>query len=169
MLPLVVALGAALASCCGSTATGEGLAIGDQAPDFDLPDVHGVKRRALSDHAEQVVLVNFWASWCMPCRMEMEELESLWNRYREQGFVVIAVSVDDDLRDAATFLDAVPVSFPVAWDDKGEVGDLYKVMNLPRSVLIDRQGRVRGRYEGYDSASFNAMSREIGGLLEETP
>ena len=167
-LPLLMVVG--LGGCCGSSAaTGTGLAIGDQAPPFELPDVHGVRTRSLEAYEGNVVLVNFWASWCMPCQMEMPELEALWTRYQDQGFTIIGISVDEDQRDAAVFLDTVPVSFPVAWDQAGEAGQLYRVQSLPRSVLVDRQGRVRGRYDGFDTATFDSLTREVAGLLEETP
>ena len=166
----LIALGLGVSACCGSSApSGTGLAIGDQAPPFDLPDVYGVRSRSLEAFEGHVVLVNFWASWCMPCQMEMPELEALWTRYQDQGFTIIGVSVDENQRDAAAFLDAMPVSFPVAWDKTGEVGQVYRVHSLPRSILIDRQGRVRGRYDGFDTDTFDSLTREVGGLLEEAP
>ncbi len=161
---------AVLPACGGKGGqSGVGLAIGDQAPDIDLRGLYGTRDRSLKSYEGQVVLVNFWASWCIPCRLEMPELESLWIRYQDDGFVVLSVSVDADQRDAAAFLDAVPVSFPVAWDADGEVSGTYKVSTLPRSILVDRQGRVRGRYDGFDSATFEGLSREVAALLEETP
>ena len=160
-------LATALTGCCAGGATGQGLAIGDQAPDLEVPDVHGLGTRALADHEGQVVLLNFWASWCMPCRMEMPELEALWTRYQDQGFVILAVSVDADVRDAKAFLDDVPVSFPVGWDETGAAGNDYRVSTLPRTILVDREGRVRGRYDGFDSGMLDALGREIAGLLEE--
>ena len=160
-----------LAGCCGggSGGTREGVSIGDQAPDFELADVYGLDGQRLSDRLGEVVLVNFWASWCMPCRLEMPELESLWTRYGDEGLVILGVNVDSDARDARAFLDDVPVSFPVLWDEAGDVSAAYRVMALPRSVLVDRQGRVRERHDGFDTATLNAMSREIGVLLEEQP
>jgi len=160
-------LAASPQGCCTGGTGGPGLAIGDQAPAVDVQDVHGLGTRSLADYDGQVVLLNFWASWCMPCRMEMPELEALWTRYQDEGFVILAVSVDEDVHDAREFLDAVPVSFPVGWDETGSVGNEYRVSTLPRTILIDRQGRVRGRYDGFDTATLDALGREIAGLLEE--
>ena len=156
--------------CCdGGGVAGEGLAIGNQAPDFELQDVYGLGSRQLSDQLGQVVLVNFWASWCMPCRMEMPELESLWTRYGDQGLVILGVNVDTDARDARGFLDEVPVSFPVLWDERGVAQERYRVTALPKTVLVDRKGQVRARFEGFDTATMNTISREIAELLEEEP
>ena len=169
-LAMTIVLTAGIGACCGSSApAGTGLTIGDQAPPFELPDVYGVRTRSLEAFEGNVVLLNFWASWCMPCQMEMPELEALWTRYQDQGFTIIGVSIDESQRDAAVFLDAMPVSFPVAWDGHGEVGQTYRVHSLPRSILIDREGRVRARYDGFDTATFDSLTREVAGLLEEAP
>jgi len=166
---IIALLAAAVLGCCAEGTAGRGLAIGDQAPQVDVPDVHGLGSRSLEDYEGNVVLLNFWASWCMPCRMEMPELETLWTRYQDQGLVILAVSVDEQVADARAFLDAVPVSFPVGWDETGAVGSDYRVSTLPRTILIDRQGRVRGRYDGFDTATLDTLGREIAGLLEEGP
>jgi peroxiredoxin len=83
--------------------------------------------------------------------------------------VILGVNVDADARDARSFLDEVPVSFPVLWDERSEVSDLYRVMALPRTVIVDRKGRVRARFDGFDSSTLTVITREVGDLLEEQP
>ncbi len=168
-LPLLALL--AIGACCGGEGGGtqEGLALGDQAPDFELQDVFGLGSRSLSDQRGQVVLVNFWGSNCLPCRLEMPELEALWTRYQDQGLVILGISVDGNVQDARIFLDDVPVSFPVLWDEDGSVSDRYQVRAIPRTVLVDRRGRVRARFDGFDTSTLETISREIQGLLEEQP
>jgi peroxiredoxin len=168
--PFALAALLTLTACCsGGGAPGEGMAIGDQAPEFELQDIYGLSSKSLSDQQGKVVLVNFWASWCLPCRMEMPELEALWSRYETEGLVILGINVDADARDARAFLDEVPVSFPVLWDERSVVSDQYRVMALPRTVLVDRKGRVRARFEGFDSSTLTVITREVGDLLEEQP
>jgi len=169
VIPIFATLGLLLGSCCGSAMTGGGLVIGDEAPDFDLRGLQGTGGHALSDFRGDVVLVNFWASWCGPCRQEIPELETLWLRYKDEGLVVLSVNVDATARDAEAFLEQSPVSFPVVWDSASEVSNQYHVMTLPRSILVDRQGRVRSRYDGFDTSMLNTISTEIAQLLEESP
>ena len=169
VLGLLLALAAHTGCCDGAGGTGEGLAIGNSAPDFELTDVYDLRTYKLSDQLGKVVLVNFWASWCVPCQMEMPELESLWTRYGSQGLVILGVNVDTSASDARGFLDSVPVSFPVLWDERGVAQERYRVTALPRTVLVDRRGQVRARFDGYDTATFNTISREISALLEEEP
>ena len=169
-LPIALAAVLALTACCGGSGVpGEGLAIGDQAPDFELQDIYGLSSKSLSEQQGKVVLVNFWASWCLPCRMEMPELEAMWSRYEPDGLVILGINVDADARDARAFLDEVPVSFPVLWDERSEVSDQYRVVALPRTVLVDRKGRVRARFDGFDTSTLTVISREVSDLLEEQP
>ncbi len=173
--PLVPLLAAALVlcaaplGCCDGGGAGGGMAIGAEAPGFELPTVHGGDAIALADFEGRVVLVNFWASWCGPCQLEIPELETLFDRYEEAGLMVVGVSTDASNQDASAFLDQVPVSYPMVWDERGQAALDYKVMSLPRNVLIDRQGRVRSRHDGYDARTFESMKREIEDLLEESP
>lgn len=167
-VPWLFAACAALSGCCGATG-GTGLTIGADAPDFQLTTIHGSDAVDLSDYEGRVVLVNFWASWCGPCLLEVPELETLFDRYEEDGLMIIGVSTDTTAAEARGFLDQSPVSYPMVWDERGDVANTYKVLSLPRNVLIDRQGRVRSRHDGYDSRDFQTLKSEIADLLEESP
>ncbi len=168
-LALVLALSAG--GCCSGSGLGggPGVTIGDQAPDFDLPGVAGSSSQRLSDHLGKVVLVNFWASWCGPCRMEMPELENLWLRFEGQDLVIIGVSIDSSARDAERLLEQGPVSYPVVWDEAGRAATAYRVMSVPRTVLIDRKGLVRARHDGFDRSIVVSLEGDIQALLEESP
>jgi len=118
------------------------------APSFSLSDIEQQTVR-LSDYRGKLVLLNFWASFCAPCRREMPALESLWLRYRDQGLVVLALSADrDNLQRVSAFINEGRYSFPVLLDTEGEVRKTYEVRALPTSYLIGRDGRFVGRIIG---------------------
>ncbi len=125
------------------------------APSFDLPGLKKGSMR-LSDYKGKLVLLNFWASFCAPCRVEMPALENLWQRYRERGLVVLALSADrDNLKQVGRLIKEGGYSFPVLLDTEGEVRKTYEVRALPTTYLIGRDGRFIGRIIGereWDSA-----------------
>ncbi len=129
------------------------------APGFTSDRLGGGKAR-LSDYQGKVILLNFWATWCMPCRMEMPSMESLRRKYKAQDFVVIAISTDDSGSEGriASFVKRLNLGFPVLLDPQGEVSAIYKVSSLPASYLIDRNGKIAGRVVGsVDWASSDAF------------
>ena len=118
------------------------------APDFVLENLRG-GNTGLADYRGKVVLLNFWATWCMPCRAEMPGMETLWQKYKEQGFVVVAVSNDEGSKKRIeTFSKLLDLSFPVLLDPESKVSDLYKISNMPTSFLIDRNGKIISRIVG---------------------
>lgn len=119
--------------------------IGTLAPDFVLNDLAG-KPVQLSDLRGSVVVINFWASWCDPCREEMPVLQAFYNQYANQGLVVLGVNATytDSKTDAISFVEELGLTFPMLFDETGEVGDqLYKVIGLPTSYWIDQDGIIR--------------------------
>jgi len=129
------------------------------AEDFTLPLASGQTFR-LSDHRGQVVFLNFWATWCPPCREEMPAMERLYRRQKGAGFVLVAVSVDADPSVVAPFLQAHGLTFPVALDPKMDLANGYGVRALPSSFLIDRQGNLRAMALGprhWDGEISNAL------------
>jgi len=122
-------------------ASGAGL-LGQPAPDFNLPLVGGGSVR-LSDLRGKVVLVNFWATWCPPCRAEMPSMERLYAQTRQDGFEILAVNVEvDGLEMLPGFLKDHPHNFPVAVDVEGEVQTTYGVFRFPESFLVDAKGVI---------------------------
>jgi peroxiredoxin len=111
------------------------------ASEFAAPSPDG-KQVRLGDHRGQVVFLNFWATWCPPCREEMPAMERLYQRYREKGFTVIAVSVDSDIVAVPPFLRQNKLTFPIGHDPKMALAERYGVRALPSSFLIDRKGNL---------------------------
>lgn len=125
--------------------------VGMRAPDFALPDVRTGTLVRLSDFRGRPVLINFWATWCGPCRVEMPELEAAYKRYGDQGFTVIAVDVkiDEDIPVVVAFVDELGLTFPVVRDVTGDVEiELYNVLGYPTSVFVDRNGIIRYVHRG---------------------
>lgn len=142
-------------------------AVTDQpAPDFALPDGTG-NTVALSDFEGQVVLVNFWASWCWPCREEMPLLDQLAERYGPLGFTMLGINVEEDAALANQFLQGTPVNFPILYDSENSVSQLYDVIAMPTTVLIDRQGTVRFIHHGYEPGYENDYQDQIRALIRE--
>ncbi len=133
----------------------------EAAPDFALKSRAGTNLR-LSELRGQVVMINFWASWCGPCRQEMPLLEKLHQRYKKLGFTMLGVNVEKDSRAALSFLKDLPVSFPILYDKENTVSRLYKVSGMPTTVVVDRDGKLRFRHTGFvpgDEQEYSKMIR----------
>jgi len=139
---------------------------GQPAPDFALKSSTGQNLR-LSEYRGDVVMINFWATWCGPCRQEMPLLDELYARYQRVGFNLLGVNIDDDSRRAMQMIDELGVSFPVLFDARKEVSELYEVEAMPVTVLVDREGTVRYVHHGYKPGYENAYLDQIRSLLRE--
>jgi thiol-disulfide isomerase/thioredoxin len=136
------------------------------APTFSLP-ARGGSTIDLSQFKGQVVMINFWASWCGPCRQEMPLLESMYKKYKPLGFTLLGVNVEPDQKDAESFLKQTPVSFPVLFDAKSKVSGLYNVQGMPTTVFIDRKGNVRLVHQSYKPGDENLYMDQIRTLIRE--
>jgi peroxiredoxin len=136
------------------------------APDFTLRTLDG-KNLRLGEQRGRVVLVNFWATWCGPCRQEMPHLNKLYDKYRSSGFMLLGVNVDEDTRNAVAVADKLGVRFPVLPDADKRVSQKYDLRAMPSTVLIDRDGRVRHVHRGYQSGYEDTYDRQIRELLKE--
>ena len=136
------------------------------APDFTLPSREGDNRRLVEERGN-IVLVNFWASWCGPCREELPEMEALQQKYKDLGFTVLAVNVDDKPEKANVLLDDIAVSFPVLFDTQGDVSKLYDVNAMPTTVIVDRNGLARLTHEGYKAGDEKKYDKAIRILMRE--
>ena len=139
---------------------------GQAAPDFALKSSSGDNLR-LSEYRGDVVMVNFWATWCGPCRQEMPLLDELYSRYERVGFSLLGVNIDDDSRKAMNMVSELGVSFPVLFDARKEVSKLYKVEAMPVTVLIDREGTIRYVHHGYKPGYEDKYLDQIRSLLRE--
>ena len=135
-----------------------------QAPAFTLQSVDG-KTVSLAQFKGDVVMINFWASWCGPCRQEMPLLDDIYKQYKDMGFVLIGVNVEPDAHDANAWLAKTPVSYPILSDPKSAVSQLYQVQAMPTTVIIDRQGVVRYVHNGYLPGDENQYMNSIRSLI----
>ena len=119
-----------------------------QAPDFTAKGLVGDNQR-LAEHRGDIVLLNFWASWCGPCRQEMPKLEELQQHFSAAGFTVLAVSVDEDEAAAQALAKTLNVSFPMLLDAGHAISNAYDLQAVPSTVLIDRDGQVQYVHQGY--------------------
>ena len=136
------------------------------APDFTLRGADGRNVR-LDELRGQVVLVNFWATWCGPCREEMPRLDTLYQKYHKSGFVLLGVNVDDDPRTALATAAKLNVSFPVLLDTDKKVSKLYDLNTMPSTVVIDRDGKMRFLTRGFHAGTERDYEQQIRGLLKE--
>jgi thiol-disulfide isomerase/thioredoxin len=147
-----------------------GVAVADdvsgEAPNFTLTDAAG-KPFSLDELKGQVVMINFWASWCGPCREEMPLLEAIFQKYEPLGFTLLGVNVEENPSDGQAWLADRPVSFPVLYDPANGVSKLYDVVAMPSTVLIDRQGNVRYLHHGYKPGYENDYMNQIRTLARE--
>jgi peroxiredoxin len=123
------------------------VAEGQPAPEFTAETASG-EQVALSDYAGRPVILNFWATWCAPCRVEMPALQAASERYADQGVVVLAVNALESRDQVTGFMDELGLTFPVVLDPDGEIIDLYEVRVFPTTVLIDADGVVRAEHYG---------------------
>jgi peroxiredoxin len=140
--------------------------VSDPAPTFTLPSRSGTNV-SLAGLEGQVVMINFWATWCGPCRTEMPKLEALYERYGDLGFTLLGVNVEDDKRGAEKWLAETPVSFDILFDTRNEVSKLYDVVAMPTTVILDKTGKVRFVHHGYQAGYENDYQSEIRALLTE--
>jgi thiol-disulfide isomerase/thioredoxin len=136
------------------------------APDFTLPSKGGENIR-LQEELGNVVLINFWASWCGPCREELPHMETLQQDYQDLGFTILAVNVDEDPSKANVLLDDIQHTFPVLFDQNDKVSKLYQVKTMPTTVIVDRDGNQRLLHYGYKSGDEDKYRQIVKALLRE--
>jgi peroxiredoxin len=137
-------------------------------PDFELPRLGGGNERLSAHFGKDVVLVDFWATFCKPCLRSMPDLDALYRARQERGFVVLGVSIDGpgSTADVQAAVSQLGVSFPILLDQESRVVALYNPRaSAPFSVLIGRDGRVLAEREGYSTGSHDALERDVDAAL----
>jgi peroxiredoxin len=138
----------------------------DAAPDFTLKSQKNGNLK-LSELRGKVILINFWASWCGPCRQEMPVLDELYRHYRSLDFTILGVNVEQNSDDAESLLKDVPVSFPILFDTENKISKLYGVKGMPSTVLVDRDGKIRYVHMGYQPGVEAEYQTQIRALIRE--
>jgi peroxiredoxin len=136
------------------------------AGDFTLPTSDGGTVH-LAELRGQVVMINFWASWCGPCRQEMPLLQQLYGKYEPLGFTLLGVNVEPDSTQAQDWLKKVPVTFPILFDRDNKVSAQFGVEAMPSTVLIDREGNVRHIHRGYKAGDESTYADLVRSLVKE--
>lgn len=151
-----------------STPAWAGTELRAPAPGFELPTRAGTTV-ALDELRGQVVMINFWASWCGPCRKEFPVLEQMYRKYKPMGFTLLAVNVEPDTADAERFLADTGVTFPVAFDRENKVSSAYGVSAMPTTLIVDRKGQVRWMHRAYKPGDEDEYLNQVRAMLKEAP
>ena len=122
---------------------------GSQAPDFELPLLDGAGELTLSSLRGSIVVLNFWASWCVPCREEAPDLQAAWIDYQDRGVRFVGVDERDDRAAALAFVDEFGITYPSVFDPAGSLADDFAFLGLPSTFVIDAEGKIRYRFTGF--------------------
>jgi len=134
------------------------------APDFSLPTQSG--KIDLSSLKNKVVYLDFWASWCVPCRKSFPWMNEINSRYADKGLKIVAVNLDKDRELAEKFLKKIPADFTIAFDPEGDIADKYNVQGMPSSYIIDRKGRVIKTHLGFRTEDVDELENTLQSVLE---
>ena len=157
----------ALALCLPLCANAQGVAVGEAAPAVSLPALGSEGEVSLKSLSGKVVYLDFWASWCGPCRVSFPLLDQLREELGPDGFEVFAINVDEDPSDAEQFLAEVPVSYLIVRDAAGVTPESFGILGMPTGYLIDRKGIVRNIHQGFRKSDEDKLRTEIIALLGE--
>ena len=141
--------------------------IGKPAPAFALTAISGGTSISLEQLKGKVVFVDFWASWCGPCRQSLPQYEKLRTELADKPFAIIAINLDEETADATAFLKQHPVNYTILRDPAGDVPKAFGLVGMPTSYLIDRDGIVRAVHTGFDPPDIDKLRVEIHALLEK--
>ena len=162
--PLAVISLVSLAGCGAQDGPGAASTSDAAPPDFELPTVNGGNERLSNHLGKDVVLIDFWATFCDPCMAAMPHLDELYKKHKDQGFVVLGISIDgpDSVAQVKSTVAKLGVSFPILLDQETRVVALYNPKtSAPFSVLIGRDGRIIAKKEGYTTGDSSAVDRDI--------
>jgi cytochrome c biogenesis protein CcmG/thiol:disulfide interchange protein DsbE len=160
---LLLVLAAMAAACAGPGAGAvQGVNQGNRARDFTLETLEGAEL-SLQDYRGNVVLVNFWATWCTPCRDEIPDIQAAYEAYQDDGFVVLGINVEEPQQRVEQFVAALGMTYPVLLDETGQILKMYRAIGLPMSVILDGDGVIQVRHVGYLTAA--QLERYLAQLL----
>jgi len=138
---------------------------GAPAPAFSLATFDPAQKVSLSAYRGKVVFIDFWASWCSPCRQSLPLYDKLGASYAAADFAILAISLDEEIDDAKAFLAEHPVKYTTLQNPQGDVAKAFDLKGMPSSYLIDRDGIVRARHVGFEPKDIDALKHEIADLI----
>ena len=140
---------------------------GHLAPDFSLKTLDGKTVRLSELRGKKAVLINFWATWCPPCRLEMPTMQKIYTEYKGKGFEILAINIEPDAQEEIRdFIKELRLTFPVLLDSNMKVTRKYRLIGLPVSMLIDRQGIIRSKEIGYHDWTDKESRKRVESLLQ---
>lgn len=125
-------------------------------------------QQRLNTQKGNIVYVDFWSSWCIPCRKSFPWMNKLQDKYQKQGFTILSINLDHDRKSADEFLLESPANFPIIYDPKGLIARKYKLKGMPSSFIIDRTGQLVSAHVGFNKQKSIAYEEEIVRLLNES-
>ncbi|MBI4055521.1 MAG: TlpA family protein disulfide reductase [Elusimicrobia bacterium] len=134
------------------------------APEFELSTPRGNLLR-LRDMRGSLVLIDFWATWCLPCHESMPSFQKLYEKYKDQGLMVVGINIDTNPKPVSPFLKRLSITYPIALDTQNSVMQSYQVYGIPSLFLIDRKGYIQAHWTGYSSELDRSVEEEIKNLL----
>ena len=150
-----------------STRPASALGEGDRAADFEAPLLQSGQTVALSDHRGKVVYLDFWASWCDPCRIAIPEIEKMRTQFSKDDFQVVAVNLDKSKKKATKFLKKNPTGYPSLSDPKGKLPRIFGLETMPTSYVIDRKGVIRYVHRGFRKGDMEEIRAQIAKLVKQ--
>ena len=142
---ILLVSGLLINGCSGGT--NQGAVIGKQAPDFQLNNLDG-QSTSLSSLQGKPVLINFWATWCSPCRIEMPYIQQIYDEWSDKGLVILAINIGESSSEVSEFMKSYNLSFPVLLDTKGDVAEKYNIRGIPTTFFIDKDGIIQEKKIG---------------------
>ncbi|TYK65419.1 TlpA family protein disulfide reductase [Colwellia echini] len=162
----ILVLNSLLACVLFLASTANALEIGKPAPDFTLKSLTGENLK-LTEQRGKIIVLNFWASWCGPCRVEMPVLQDFYVKYQDLGVSVWGVNVEQENQAGRDFLKGLELTFPILFDSSNTISDVYDVEAMPTTVIVDRDGVVRYVYQGYKAGYEKKYAKAIKKLIRE--
>lgn len=150
-----------------NTSSALAVSAGEKAPEFKIPRLESKGMISLKQFRGKVVYVDFWASWCGPCRQSLPALNDIRKEFRKKGFEVIAINLDEERDDAMEFLKEFPVAYPTARDTSGKVPEAYGLVGMPTAYLVDKKGNVQLVHEGFKESDIEELKQKITTLLRQ--
>jgi peroxiredoxin len=150
-------------SAKSSGGDGKGIKQGDKAPGFSIDSMNGAGKMTVAPG--KVTIVDFWATWCEPCKKSFPKLQELYVKYKSNGLEIVAISVDDEKNGISDFASTHGAKFPVGWDDGKKIADKWKPENMPSSYIVGKDGVVKHVHRGYHDGEEAEVEKELKALF----